>query len=94
MRFKKKNQRRGSFLVRVKSVLPNAAALPPSGKTGNARVAGDAYAMEDTGHLWIWWGGQWTDTGPTVAAQLKCFRRRIKAVEEDDEMPQGPATVN
>lgn len=41
--------------------MPNSGALPP---TGN--VTGDGYITSDTGHLWVWNGTAWVDSGPIV----------------------------
>lgn len=44
--------------VSIKGSVPTSADLPT---TGNAE--GDGYLAEDTGHLWVWDGTAWTDSG-------------------------------
>ena len=44
--------------VDIKGSVPTEADLPPSGND-----VGDAYIVEDTGHLFVWDGSQWVDAG-------------------------------
>lgn len=50
--------------INIKGQVPTSANLPP---TGN--IAGDAYTVADTNHLWIWDGTRWNDAGPIVGPQ-------------------------
>jgi len=45
--------------VKIEGTVPDAGSLPPLGPGD----AGIGYIAEDTGHLWVWDGSQWTDAG-------------------------------
>lgn len=59
--------------INLKGSVPDAANLPPTGNT-----TGDGYITTDTGHLWVWEGGQWVDIGTIVGPA-------------GPQGPQGPA---
>jgi hypothetical protein len=44
--------------VSILGTVANSSFLPPSGNT-----TGDGYITDDTGHLWVWSGSQWSDVG-------------------------------
>jgi hypothetical protein len=44
--------------IRIAGNVSTAANLPPTA------TPGDGYIANDTGHLWVWNGTTWTDTGP------------------------------
>lgn len=49
--------------ITIKGSVPSApTGLPPTGNTN-----GDAYISTDTGHIWVWNGTTWVDSGPIVA---------------------------
>jgi hypothetical protein len=48
--------------VLYKGVLATTGSLPTGGNT-----TGDAYIVNDDGHLWVWDGSAWTDGGPVAA---------------------------
>ena len=74
-----------TFEVKFLAILPDASALPPNGKEG------DAYMTRDTGHCWAWMDDKWTDTGDQVAAELENFAKKAPYEIMDQEPSQsGP----
>lgn len=47
--------------INLKGSVATSSALPATGNT-----TGDGYITTDTGHLWVWEGGQWVDVGVIV----------------------------
>ncbi len=60
--------------VMFKGAIATQSALPASGNT-----VSDAYMVEDVGHLFVWTGSTWYDTGVFTAKG-----------EQGDEGPEGP----